>query len=137
MSHLLQGMIVLAVDQDAFRVWGRFDHGKASDGAGQLMMIAGIAALLLLIAMVWRLFGTRSTKTYETSSPVRLFRELCAAHRLKRSERRLLRHLSTARALNNPAMLFVEPQHFETKNLPPHLKTSAAELRALRAKLFG
>jgi hypothetical protein len=136
-QQTLQAATLLAVDEDAFRVWGRFDHEKPEFGAGHLMTLAGITALLLLAAMVWRICRRRSTTTFATDSPWQLFRELCAAHGLNRHSRRLLRQLAAARGLASAATLFVEPRHFETKNLPAELKPSTAELTELRAKLFG
>jgi hypothetical protein len=137
MLETIQYVVLVAVDEDAFRVWGRFDHGKSSFGTGHLLAIVGITAFLLLAAMVWRILARRSARTFTSDNSTRLFRELCAAHGLKRSARRLLQHLATARGLSNTSLLFAEPQHFESKNLPPQLKCSAAELRHLRDKLFG
>ena len=69
--------------------------------------------------------------------PVALFRELCRAHRLNRSRRHLLKNLASARGLANPVLVFAKPECFDIADLPPHLKTAAAELRQLRLQLFG
>jgi hypothetical protein len=132
-----QSAVLLAVDEEAYRVWGRFDHGKTTFGTGHLVTIVGITALLVLAVMVWRIIARRSARTFKSDSPTRLFRELCAAHGLKRSDRRLLQQLATSRRVMNAETLFVEPQHFETKNLPPELKPSVAALRQLRVHLFS
>jgi hypothetical protein len=128
---------LLAVDEEAFRVWGRFDHGKSSFGTTHLLVLIGIVALLMLAAIVSRVLVRRAANTFTSDSTVRLFRDMCAAHGLKRSARRLLQQLATARGMTDCARLFVEPQLFEVKGLPPELKASAAELKRLQQTLFG
>jgi hypothetical protein len=134
---VLQHTAVLAVDEEAFRVWGRFDHGKATFGTTHLLIIVGIVVVLMLTTIVFRIRARRAARTFTPENPARLFREFCAAHGLKRSSRRLLQQLATARGLPNAMTLFIEPQHFDTKNLPPELAESAAELQYLRLQLFG
>jgi hypothetical protein len=72
-----------------------------------------------------------------SNSAAQLFRELCRAHGLSHSHRRLLKRLATARRLTSPALVFVEPKHFDTTNLPASLLPSAKELQHLSAQLFG
>jgi hypothetical protein len=127
---------MLSTRQEDFRVWGRFDHGK-SNGTEELIVLAGITALLLLIAMASRIYLHRSQRTFASDNSARLFRELASAHGLNRAARRLLHRLALARGVANPALLFVEPQHFESQGLPAEMQDSAAELRQLRAKLFN
>lgn len=129
-------LALLSTRQEDFRVWGRFDHGK-SNGTEELIVLAGVTALLLLIAVASRVYLQRSRRTFASDNSSRLFRELAAAHGLNRAGRRLLHRLAVARGVANPTLLFVEPQHFEAQSLPEELKDSAAELRRLRAKLFS
>jgi hypothetical protein len=134
---ILHGALLLAVDEEAFRVWGRFDHGKSSFGTTHFLVLIGIVAFLMLTAIVSRVLARRTAQTFTSDNPARLFRDLCAAHGLKRSARRLLQQLAAARGVPDCARLFAEPQHFEVKGLPPELKASAAELKRLQQTLFG
>jgi hypothetical protein len=133
---VFQSAVMIAAGQGQVRVWGRFDHGEASFGTGHLLTIAGIAAILIVIAVARHHLAKRAKRTFSSDNPTRLFRELCAAHGLKRSKRRFLQQLAAAHGITNPAALFVEPQHFELKSLPAELKISPGELRRLRQKLF-
>ena len=133
---VLQWLILLAARQDMHRVWGRFDHGRPGFDASYLIIAVALVALVIVAAWSWRRDASRSTKGFSSNSASRLFRELCAAHGLKLASRRLLKRLAESRRLTNPATLFVEPQHFDTKNLPAELKSSANELRQIRNQLF-
>jgi hypothetical protein len=130
-------MTLLAVDEEAYRVWGRFDHGEATFGATHWLILSGVIAMLVLAATVSRIRARQVGRTFTSENPARLFRDLCAAHGLRRSERRLLQQLATARGVTNAAMLFLEPRYFDMKNLPAELKESAAELKSLRYQLFS
>ena len=117
-------------------VWGRFDHGRASFGRTELILVAGAT---VLVASTW-LFSNwitrRRNATFTSNSAPKLFRELCRAHRLPRADRRLLKKLAAARGIENAAELYVEPEHLEAAKLPPTLKSSAQDLRELRHRLF-
>jgi hypothetical protein len=130
-------LFLFAARQDSFRVWGRFDHGRPGDGVNEMLTIVGGLVLLLGAWLVWRRLTGHASRYFTSDSSGQLFRELCAAHGLKFTNRRLLKRLAASRGLKNPAMLFIEPQHFEAKNLPEKLKLSAGELQRLRVQLFG
>jgi hypothetical protein len=134
---LLQHLVLLASGQMEHRVWGRFDHQKPSFGTEHFIAVVGLVALLLLVAMAVRIYSQRSKRTFRFDSSARMFRELCAAHRLNRASRRLLQRLAAARGMKDAAHLFVEPSHFDVQDLSPDWKTSAAEVRHLRSRLFG
>jgi hypothetical protein len=130
----LGGLVLLATKE---MLWGQFgDAGEGTD-LNQLFTIMGCTALALLICMGWRLFQERESRTFSANSPARLFRELCAAHKLQRSSRRLLKRLAEARGLTSPSLLFVEPEHFDEATLPANLSASAKDLRQLSERLFG
>jgi hypothetical protein len=133
----LHGTALLAVDEEAFRVWGRFDHGKSSFGTTHVLVIVGIVALLVVAAIVSRVLARRAARTFTSDNQARQFRDLCAAHGLRRSARQLLQQLAVARGVPSADRLFIEPHHFEVKTLPPELKVSAAELKRLQQTLFG
>lgn len=129
-------LVLFASRQEMHRVWGRFDHERPGISSGQWMIVIGVVALALLAGMVWRVAKRRSTRTFSADSSAKLFRELCAAHGLRRASCRLLKRLAEARDVANPAMLFIEPQHFDAKSLPGELKSSSKELRRIGEMLF-
>jgi hypothetical protein len=104
-------------------------------GVYELLIISSLT-LLVVIAIVWRTASQRRRRDFEYNSPPRLFSELCRAHKLTWSNRRLLKQLAAARDLKCAATLFVEPDYFDLTNLPSELKPAAHELRQLRHKLF-
>src|SRR4051812_21202904 len=122
--------------QESGGVWGRFDNKRMSFDANSLIILAGVT-LLVICAFVWQLFlRRRHQRDFWFDSTSRLFADLCRAHKLNRSNRRLLKQLAIARGLGNATVLFVEPDHFDAADLPPELKASASDLRQLRHKLF-
>jgi hypothetical protein len=135
MHDSIQWLWVLAARQDMHRVWGRFDHVHTS-ATDQLLIVLGALALLSIVLFVWRLVARRAVRTFSCDSSWRMFGELCAAHRLNLSSRRLLKRLAATRQLASPTMLFVQPEHFETNTLPDSLQSAAAEIQKLRSVLF-
>lgn len=129
-------LLLLASRQESVTVWGRFDHHRGpAFGTVELVLLGGVT-LLLTCTLAWQLITRRPQREFRFNSPTRLFTELCRAHRLDRTNRRLLKQLAAERGLKNAALLFVEPEHFDLTNLPADLKSSAAELRHLKHKLF-
>jgi hypothetical protein len=115
---------------------GEFKLKDLPDIGPHELLIVSILTLLVVITIVWRTISRRRRRDFDYNSPPRLFSQLCRAHKLTWANRRLLKHLATARDLKCAATLFVEPDHFDLTNLPPALKSSAHELRQLRHKLF-
>src|SRR4051812_11948030 len=117
-------------------LWGRFDNKRMTFDGNDLLIVGGVT-LLVLCAFAWQLIlRRRHQRDFWFDSTSRMFAELCRAHKLGRSNRRLLKQLAIARGLGNATVLFVEPDHFEATDLPPELKASASDLRQLRHKLF-
>jgi hypothetical protein len=94
---------------------------------------------LLLICIVLLLVG-RYARRFEIlksyDSPPELFRELCRAHGLNWSSRRLLKRLAAEWQMSSPAQLFVEPERFSTARLGAEWHEKADELERLRRQLF-
>jgi len=134
---LIYGLVLLASREELHRVWGRFDHQRPGLSTNQLLVIVVVIALASIAAVLWRILKSRASRTFSSDSAVKLFRELCAAHGISRSGRRLLKQLAEARGIADPAILFVEPQSFDAQNLPPDLRSSSNELQRLNEKLFG
>lgn len=136
LSHRLGHLLPLA-DATRWRSMGsgfrgsraRFD--PADIIAGILLVAAAAGGVYLLSRLVSRQEAHR--RHY---SPRALFRSLCRAHELDRHARRLLASLVRSQRLRHPARVFVEPHRFEPDALSPQLRQRAAELRALRDRLF-
>lgn len=100
------------------------------------LLILGSVTLLVIITIAWQAIARRHKRDFDFNRPPRLFADLCRAHKLNRSNRRLLKQLAAARGLKIAATLFVEPDYFDMTNVPPALKPTANDLRQLRHKLF-
>ena len=134
MSYVVPIGIQLLAAQDYSDEWGRL--ARLFSFVSYEVLILTSVTLLVIITIVWQTISRRRRRDFAYDSPPRLFADLCRAHKLNWSNRRLLKHLAAARGLKCPATLFVEPEHFDMTNVPPALKPSAGELRQLRHKLF-
>lgn len=105
----------------------------------ELMRLAPYATALALAAIAfyaWNWFKKRNDFTIPCNDPQRLFRQLCAAHNLNLSSRRLLIELAAAWEMAQPAAVFVTPSAFRVNDLPEHLRKEEARINELAAKLF-
>ena len=127
------GIHLLAV-QDYSGEWERL--GRLLDFGPYELLILVAVTLLVIVTIVWQIISRRRRRDFDYDRPPRLFADLCRAHKLNWSNRRLLKHLAAARGLKCPSTLFVEPEYFDMTNVPVALKPSAGELRQLRHKLF-
>jgi len=128
---LHHGFWLFGVSTDG-QVWGRFDHGRPAYDSGQLLTILTLAVLAVTIGLLL----VRMRSNFQTESKRGLFSELCRAHGLNGSSRRLLRRLAATRGLRDAATLFVEPRYFESNELPDALQKVQAELQHMRERIF-
>jgi hypothetical protein len=133
--HAIKHCALLLAARQESGVWGRFDHQRPGVGTSELIVIAFVV-VLLAGSLAWQMLKRRYEREFLCDSASRLFGELCHAHQLDRSARRLLKRLAAARGLKNLTELFVEPHYFDAATLPSSLKPSAGALRHLRYKLF-
>jgi hypothetical protein len=131
------GLVLLATREEMHRVWGRFDHQRPGFNPSQLVFLFTGIVVAIAAAVVWRVLKRRGARMFSSDSAAKLFRELCAAHGINRSGRRLLKQLADASGVSDPATLFVEPRYFQAEKIPRELRTSANELRLLGETLFG
>ena len=131
---IIPNEIHLLAAHDYSSEWERLGH-LLDFGPYEVLILAAVT-LLVIVTIVWQTISRRRQRDFEYDRPARLYADLCRAHKLNWSNRRLLKQLAAARGLKCPAALFVEPEYFDMTNVPPALKPSAAELRQLRHKLF-
>ncbi len=134
MNYDIVNVIYLLASQNYSHEWDRLGR-LLNDGSHEVLILAAVT-LLVIVTIAWQTISRRRRRDFEYDSPPRLFADLCRAHKLNWSNRRLLKHLAAARGLKCPATLFVEPEYFDMTNVPSALKASATELRWLRHKLF-
>lgn len=96
-------------------------------------IVIGGGVLAMLGAVVW----FRHYRLRHQQSHAALFDGLCEAHELDRASRRLLSQVIRFHRLCQPARLFTEPQWLEPSRLGGALASRAAEVTALRNRLFA
>jgi hypothetical protein len=69
-------------------------------------------------------------------NPWNLFRELCSAHELNRSERQLLRQIANEQHWENPLQIFIEPLHLKSALDQKQFEKSRSMIESLLVKLF-
>lgn len=127
----------LLADQHAIRNIARgMQSRQAQVDVGDLT--TALLIFCLFFVSVWGISRLVSRKERAASclDPRALFRALCRAHQLRRSECQLLRQLAHAHALNQPALLFVEPDRFDAAELGEAWHKQRERLAELRSRLF-
>jgi preprotein translocase subunit SecG len=69
-------------------------------------------------------------------NPWNLFRELCSAHKLNKSERQLLRQIAEEQQWENPLQIFIDPLHLKSALDHKRFEKSYSMIEALLIKLF-
>jgi hypothetical protein len=119
------------------RLGDRFRGGYADFSLGKIVATVAVVALFGIGVYLLRRYAHERPHSASFNSPPELFRELCRAHRLDFSQRRLLKRLAAAWDLASPAFLFVEPNYFETTKLPAEWEHDTLRVEKLRARLFA
>lgn len=101
-----------------------------------LLLIAMAVCALLGLWLLRRLAGEQSLLAAR-DRPKRLFRDLCRAHQLSRTERAALRQFGESHFPDDAARIFLAPELFEGRHLPPDGLLTEKWLSAMRARLFG
>jgi hypothetical protein len=136
MNHgIASGSRLLAEQIYYTREWDRLAQLLKLAPSCEVLILAAVT-LLVIVTIVWQTISRRRHRDFHYDSPPRLFADLCRAHKLNWSNRRLLKHLATARGLKSPATLFVEPEYFDTTNVPLAMKESTNALKQLQRKFF-
>ena len=137
MTHLLCTLLLLA---DRSR-WERLGDGFSGEAAklsiGEVLGLVGVAAALALLISILHGFARRQDSGRTINSPQRLFGQLCRAHRLRWRDRRLLKRMAEFGRINPPVLLFVKPDQFPQDAGGEGLLDDAADVDALRRRLFA
>lgn len=130
--------LALFADTQAIRNIARGVQAKQSqlDIGGMLTAVLIFCLFFVGVWVVSRLMS-RHDRAASYHNPRLLFRALCRAHQLSRGECQLLRRLARSHRLNQPALVFVEAERFETEGLGAAWRDEQARLFALRDRLFA
>jgi hypothetical protein len=132
-------------DLSGWLLWG--DRGKLARSMGEnfrgenaqldivdvtigLAIVTGLAMALLVLSK----YVARRERARRTFSPRDLFKQLCQAHQLERSECKALWRLAQQDQLEHPARLFLEPERFDRPGTA--VDADRETYRRLRSKLF-
>lgn len=117
----------------------QFRAGSDTHGIGPYLILT-IVPILVAIGITAFYQNTKGVLRSSRSSD-KLFTELCNAHKLTRSEMRLLKKMSGLLDSPNVASLFILQTHFDEAasayNQKDPSKQTAAAIESLRGRLFG
>ncbi len=111
----------------------RGENSGATSGEYAVWILAALAAT---VGLWWLAKRQDPGRRRVVDDPRRLFRDLCRAHDLPRREQRRLAAWAAAGGSSNPALLFIEPAHFDVAARSIEDDDERAALDALRARLF-
>lgn len=137
MNALAARCVLLAVDLDRLLQLTRGLQSRPEETREKLLWLGGFVAAMVVLFWAASWWARRDERRRTYTHPGRLFHELCRAHGLDASSRRLLRRLASHARLSQPALIFVEPQWFDPAGLPPSLTAEQPHLEQLRARLFA
>lgn len=131
------GSILTAEEIPCFPVLGAASRYRASRAdAGEVLVwlliaVGAIAAVCVLLYAV-----NRMVHRWRYNSHPALFYGLCKVHGLDGNARNLLKQVARLHNLRWPGRLFIDPKWLDPANQGGSLRARAAELAALRERLF-
>lgn len=137
MNAVYSGFVLLAQYSRWKHMGDSFRRSGPRMDLADLMPVAIILAIVALGIVVAVQIYKRHDYSKPCDDPGKLFRQLCAVHKLNFRSRRLLLQLAAARGMPHPGALFVTPSAFQTSDLPPQLLQQELRIQELAAKLFG
>ena len=129
---------ILLGDQHAIRNVMRGMHNRQA-GIDTSGLTTALLIFCLFFVSVWgiaRVF-IKPERGFNQNNAKGLFRELCLAHRLNRSDWWLLSRLAHYHRLNDPAMLFLEPRWLDADLCGSTWQRQNTRLRELQLTLFA
>lgn len=112
----------------------RFRHGGSNLDATQVIVF--VVAIGALIGGAY-ILSRYVNDNRPCNHPGKLHRELCRAHKLSWSDRRLLNQVAACHQIEMTASLFIAPDLFDPSGLPPQLQKRRDQIQQLRARIFG
>lgn len=132
----IYSLVLLADDSRWQNLGQRFRGSRAQLDEWDISVgIAVVGGLLVGIFLLSR-YASSSEKGRRFHSQRKLFRSLCAAHGLERSDGRLLKRLARLHRISHPARLFLEPERFQRLESGRELSAENDAIEALRRRLF-
>jgi hypothetical protein len=132
-----QSTALLARSRDLRSMSEGFRSVGYDDKAFETLLVTGIILFICIALLLTARYFRRFERLKSYDSPPELFRELCRVHRLDWPTRRLLKRLAAEWEMTSPALLFIEPERFNSARLPAEWQEKAAQLEQLRQQLFG
>lgn len=112
------------------------DRREHFDPLELLPWLLVFAAVLVGLLIISRYLNGKDTRRL-FNNPRALFRALCRAHGLSRSDERLLWQVAKFLELEQPAGLFLQPDRFAEASADPEFRRHQEALEALAARLFA
>ncbi len=132
---LAERFVLLAGEGHFVHMGERFRQGSGIDFHQVVLLLALLAVVVGVIWLLSRHIQRKEAAGY--NQPRALFRELCRAHELDWSDRRLLLQVAHLQRITNPTWLFVQPELWNVDRLEGGLESQRARVAALRDKLFA
>lgn len=138
MNRLVDILVTVSIWAQVNRYDAMGSKFRAHDGGVLADYGVWIVLALVLLAVILAVVMHRMKQREGTPfrNPRRLWADLCRLHQLDMSQRRLLKKLAQTQKLDNRAVVFVQPGYFRRDKLDPTLAANAAQVDALRKKLF-
>lgn len=131
-------MLLLADRSTIFRDMGSgFREKRESFDPTDLLWWLFVAVVVIAVFGVVARILANQDKHRLYNSPRALFRALCQAHGLDRTDRGLLKQIASSQRLSTPARLFLEPERFEPSMLVADLRSHREAILVLRNRLFA
>ena len=111
-------------------------RGENSGTTSGVYVVWTLAALAVTVGLWWIAKRHDPGRRRVVDDPRRLFRDLCRVHDLPRRERRRLAAWAAAGGSSEPALLFIEPAHFDVAARAIEDDSERAAIDSLRARLF-
>jgi hypothetical protein len=127
----------LFADPRLLKFGNSFKAQETSVDSTQILL--GLTCLAIAITILWyisRAMERRDRRGHFDSS-LGLFLNLGKAHNLSWPQRWLLWQLARCHQLDEPARLFLEPEHFNSANLSDSLRAKHDQLKLISRRIFA
>lgn len=106
-------------------------------GSSEMFVYLGVAVVAIAVVCVGAYVASRLAHQRRFNNHGTLFSGLCARHALDRNAKKLLLEVAAHRRLSQRARLFTDPRWLDPATLRGPLRRKAAEVDALRRRLFS